>query len=57
MFNSMFDELKEVKYFNPLSANPTKWSNKLKQFVGKLAMNCLSVLDNFVKLALKGLKK
>ena len=53
----MFDELKEVKYFNPLSANPTKWSNKLKQFVGKLATNCLSVLDNFVKLALKGLKK
>ena len=28
----MFDELKEVKYFNPLSANPTKWSNTLKQF-------------------------
>ena len=22
--------------FNPLSANPTKWSNTLKQFVGKL---------------------
>ena len=21
--------------FNPLSANPTKWSNTLKQFVGK----------------------
>ena len=21
--------------FNPLSANPTKWSNKLKQFVGR----------------------
>ena len=21
---------------NPLSANPTKWSNTLKQFVGKL---------------------
>ena len=31
--------------FNPLSINPTKWSNKLKQFVG-----------NFVKLALKGLR-
>ena len=24
--------------FNPLSANPTKWSNTLKQFVGKLPM-------------------
>ena len=42
-------------FFNPLSANPTKWSNTLKQFVGKLAMNCLSRFDHFVKLALKGL--
>ena len=24
---------------NPLSANPTKWSNTLKQFVGKLLTN------------------
>ena len=31
--------------FNPLSANPTKWSNTLKQFVGKLLTNCLSVLN------------
>ena len=41
--------------FNLLSANPTKWSNTLKQFVGKLPTNCLSVFDHFVKLALKGL--
>ena len=27
---------------NPLSANPTKWSNTLKQFVNKLSTNCLS---------------
>ena len=40
---------------NPLSANPTKWSNTLKQFVGKLPTNCLSVFDHFVGLALKGL--
>ena len=40
---------------NPLSANPTKWSNTLKQFVGNLPTNCLSVFDHFVKLALKGL--
>ena len=40
---------------NPLSANPTKWSNTLKQFVGKLPTNCLSVSDHFVGLALKGL--
>ena len=32
--------------FNPLSANPTKWSNTLKQFV---------VFDQFVGLLLKGL--
>ena len=40
---------------NPLTTNPTKWSNRLKQFVGKLPMNCLSLFDHFVKLALKGL--
>ena len=40
---------------NPLSTNPTKWSNTLKQFVGKLPTNCLSVFDHFVGLALKGL--
>ena len=41
--------------FNPLSANPTKWSNTLKQFVGNLPTNCLSVFDHFKGLALKGL--
>ena len=40
---------------NPLSANRTKYSNTLKEFVGKLPTNCLSVFDHFVKLALKGL--
>ena len=40
---------------NHLSANPTKWSNTLKQFVGNLPTNCLSVFNHFVKLALKGL--
>ena len=40
---------------NSLIYNPTKWPNTLKQFVGKLPTNCLSVFDNFVKLALKGL--
>ena len=39
---------------NPLSAKFTKWSNPLKQFVGKLPTNCLSVFDHFVGLALKG---
>ena len=35
---------------NPLSANPTKWSNTLN-----LPTNCLSVFDHFAKSALKGL--
>ena len=43
--------------FNPLSANPTKWSNTLKQFVGYLPTNRLSVFDHFVKLAVKVLIK
>ena len=46
----------KTKLINPLSANPTKWSNTLKQFVDKLLTNCLSVFDHFVKLALKGLR-
>ena len=40
---------------NPFNANFTKWSNTLKQFVGNLPTNCLSVFDHFVGLALKGL--
>ena len=43
-------------FFNLWSSNFTKWSNTLKQIVGKLPTNCLSVLDHFVKLALKGLR-
>ena len=41
---------------NPLSANPTKWPNTLKQFAVKLLTNCLSVFDHFVGLLLKGLR-
>ena len=41
---------------NPLNANPTKWPNTLKQFVGKLPTNCLSVFGHFVNLVLKGLR-
>ena len=44
------------KTLNPLSANPIKWSNTLKQFVGNLLTKCLCVFDHFVKLAHKGLK-
>ena len=42
--------------FNPFSANFTKWSNRLKKFIGNLPTNCLSVSDHFVGLALKGLR-
>ena len=49
----MLSDLSEL--INPLSANITKLSNTLKQFVGKLPTNCLSVFDHFVGLALKGL--
>ena len=40
--------------FNPLSANPTKWSNTLKQFVGKLINNCSKneyIIDAFLKIS------
>ena len=42
---------------NPLSANFTKWSNTLKQFVSNLPTNCLSVFGHFVGLVLKGLNE
>ena len=48
--------LKHSMVFNPLSANFTKGSNTLKQFVSNLPTNCLSVFGHFVGLALKGLK-
>ena len=41
-----------VLLFNPVSANPTKWSNTFKQFVGYCR---LSVFDHSVGLTLKGL--
>ena len=38
-------------HVGPLNPNPAKWSNALKQFVGKQPANCLSVCDHFVGLA------
>ena len=40
---------------NPLSLIPKKWSNTLKELLGKLPTNCLSVFDHFSGLALIGL--
>ena len=47
---------KFLRVLNPFSANFTKWSNTLKQFIGKFPTNCLSVFDHFVGLVLKRLK-
>ena len=38
----------QINFLNPLSVNPTKWSNTFKQFVGNMPTNCLSVFDHFV---------
>ena len=45
---------KYAEFFNPLSAKFIKWSNTLKQIVGKLPTSCFSVFDHFSGLALKG---
>ena len=60
-FHSVSKEMVSGKYVSmnwgdPLSANPTKWSNTLKQFVDNLPTNCLSAFDEFVESELKGLK-
>ena len=54
---SNFDAKFLVLVLNPLNANFTKWSNTLKQFVGKFSTNCLSVFGHFINLALKGLSE
>ena len=40
--------------FNSLGANPTEYSNALKQFVGNSRRIVLSVLEHFVRLVPKG---
>ena len=52
-----FEKLKLYGLFNPLNRNPTKWQNTLKQFLGNLPTNCLSMFDHFGALALKGLNR
>ena len=56
-----FSSIKEIntlisKGISNICLTLTKWSNTLKQFVGNLSTNCLSVFDHFVGLAPKGLK-
>ena len=48
MVIKFFHLRKNCFVFNPLSANPAKWSNKLK--------HTQSVFDHFAGLVLKGLK-
>ena len=50
-----FKVTSKFELLNPFKCHFTKWSNTLKQFVGNLQTNCLSVFDHFVGLALKGL--
>ena len=56
MFSVCIGQVEKL-YFNPLNANLTKWSNKLKQIVSKLPTNYLNVFDHIVGLAPKGLRK
>ena len=48
--------VKKFQRLNPLNAKLIKWSNTLKQIVGKLPTICLSVFDHFSGLAFKGLR-
>ena len=45
---------KLIESWHSLTQNATKWPSTLKQFIGNLPTNCLSLFDHFVKLALKG---
>ena len=53
----MFCVLVIYEAINPLSANPRKWSNTFKQFIGNLSTDSLSMLDHFVELALTELRE
>ena len=46
-----------VYIVNPLSANPEKWPNTLKQIVGKLPTICLSVFGHFMNLQFDRLQR
>ena len=43
MYFCFWNDFVSAYIINPLSTNPTKWWNTLKQFVGKLPTNCFSV--------------
>ena len=44
-------------FFNLLSANPTKWSNTLKQFVGKLRLALIGLSKVFGPVLILKLRK
>ena len=53
---NLFDKTALAIFLSLFLMKISKWPNTLKQFVGNLPTNCLSVFDHFVGLALKGLK-
>ena len=52
MDTGIFNCKNQLLKTNPLSVNPTNWSNTLKQIVGNSQWLFLSVFDHFVALAL-----
>ena len=59
-YEKKYTKLSKIIYtfLNSSRANPTKWLNTLKQFVGNLLTNYLSVFNHLVKRVkrVKGLK-
>ena len=51
VFSSKINYQKHFRdYVNPISTNPTKWSNTLKQFVGccpRIGSVCLTILQGW----------
>ena len=56
-FSGIQNGVLRTKSFNPLNANPEKWSNTLKQIVGNLPTICLNVFDHFMNVACNFIKK
>ena len=46
----------QPQHFNPLSTNPTKWSNTFKQFVDKLLTNCFECVWPFCEIGAERVK-
>ena len=51
-FPQNFTKLVRALYFNPLSANPTKWSNTLKQFMSTAVVEVGYFFQTFIEVIL-----